>query len=51
MLTAKGTWTRDGGWINPQERGDSGIMVKRGSKGNLPMYINSTHFPKFLLAI
>jgi hypothetical protein len=24
---------------------------KRGSKGELPMYINSTHFPKFSIGI
>jgi hypothetical protein len=39
------------GLINPQERGGSRIMTKRGSKGELPMYINSTHFPKLVICI
>jgi hypothetical protein len=36
MSTAKGTWKRDGGLINPKEKGVSRIMAKRGPKGNYP---------------
>jgi hypothetical protein len=44
MLVAKGTWTRYGGRINPQEGGVSRIMDNRGPRGKLPMYIDLTHF-------
>ena len=39
-----GNMDKYGVWINPQERGGSKIVAKMGSKGELPMYINSTHF-------
>jgi len=42
---------RDVGWINPQDRGVSRIMAKRDTRGGLPMYLNSTHFPKFSICI
>jgi hypothetical protein len=35
---------RDGRLINPQERGGSERIPKRESKGELTMYIISTHF-------
>jgi hypothetical protein len=38
---------KDGGLINPKERGGSRRIPNRGPRGELPMSINSTHFPEF----
>jgi hypothetical protein len=40
---------RDWGLSNPQERGGSKRISKRwGSRGKLPMYINSNPLPKII---
>jgi hypothetical protein len=46
----KGTWKNI--WDELiHKRGQSLENGQEGSKGELPMYINSTHFPKFSIGI
>jgi hypothetical protein len=50
MSTAKGTWKEMGDELI-HKRGEGLREFQEGSKGELPMYINSTHFPKFVIGI
>jgi hypothetical protein len=51
MLAAIGTWTKMGDELI-HKRGEVLMeCIKEGSKGDSPMYINSTHFPKISIDI
>jgi hypothetical protein len=51
MSVSKGTWTRDGGWINPQEGGVSRIMAKRVPRGDYPCILIQPIFPKIVICV
>jgi hypothetical protein len=47
MPTAKGTWTEMGDELIHKRGEGLGECLREGSKGELPMSINSTHIPEF----